>query len=89
MKAHQKYQKLTDIEIRKKCREFATECIMKQKKEFKRWGVLGDWDNHYETMDSEYESLQLEIFLKMFLDGSIYRGFRPGKYLFLYSFLVP
>jgi isoleucyl-tRNA synthetase len=63
---------LKEPELRTKCREFANSCITKQKEEFKRWGVLGDWDNCYNTMDKQYESLQLEIFLKMYLDGNVF-----------------
>jgi isoleucyl-tRNA synthetase len=66
---------LSPLEIRKKCKEFANECIEKQKLEFRRWGIFADWENYYKTMDPEYESLQLEIFLKMYLDGNVKKTF--------------
>eukprot|EP01080_Neovahlkampfia_damariscottae_P002005 gene2005-1512_t len=65
------------LEIRKKCAEFATSQIENQMKDFKRWGVLGDWDNIYTTMKPEYEASQLKIFLEMYKKGLIYKGFRP------------
>jgi isoleucyl-tRNA synthetase len=57
------------VEIRKKCSEYAKSQIENQKSDFKRFGIMGDWDNAYTTMKPEYEAAQLEIFLKMFQKG--------------------
>jgi len=44
---------------------------------FKRWGIWGDWDNPYLTLKKSYESAQIGVFGKMFLNGYIYRGLKP------------
>ena len=58
------------IEIRKKCAVYAKSQIENQMKDFKRWGILGDWNNIYTTMKPEYEASQLEIFLEMYKKGN-------------------
>ena len=69
--------KMCPTEIRRLAREFAEEAIQKQKKDFERWGVMGDWENYYTTMHPLFEAKQLEVFLSMFNQGYIYRGARP------------
>lgn len=64
-------------ELRRLCREFAGEWIGTQKEEFKRLGVIGDWDNHYETMSFHAESVIAEEFLKFLMNGTLYRGSKP------------
>ena len=56
---------------------FARETMEKQAKEFRRWGVIGDWGNPYVTMDREYEANQLKVFYEMYKKGCIYRDFKP------------
>jgi hypothetical protein len=53
---------LTPIEIRARAQQLAEAAITVQKRTFRRWGVLGDWENAYKTMDPQYEALQLGIF---------------------------
>eukprot|EP01126_Amoeba_proteus_P052622 TRINITY_DN6370_c0_g1_i4.p1 TRINITY_DN6370_c0_g1~~TRINITY_DN6370_c0_g1_i4.p1 ORF type:complete len:928 (-),score=182.85 TRINITY_DN6370_c0_g1_i4:264-3047(-) len=65
------------IEIRQVARSYALEQIELQKQAFKSWGIIGDWDNPYKTMDPEYEARQIGIFLKMFQKGLIYRALKP------------
>ena len=65
------------VKIRKNAREYAKEAIDIQKKEFQRWGILGDWENYYYTMSKDYEANQLSIFTKMHKNGLIYRDFKP------------
>lgn len=48
-----------------------------QKKEFMRWGVLGEWDTPYLTMSPEYEEQQIAVFADMVNKGLIYRDFKP------------
>lgn len=62
---------LTPQKIRTKAKEYALTQIEVQKKEFVRWGVLGEWDDPYLTMDARYEALQLEVFQSMFSAGLI------------------
>ncbi|PRP81016.1 Isoleucyl-tRNA synthetase [Planoprotostelium fungivorum] len=64
-------------DIRKKAREFAEGEVEKQKNSFKNFGVMGDWNNPYLTMDPKYEAMQLDVFKKMFSRGMIYRGKKP------------
>ncbi|MEO0292808.1 MAG: isoleucine--tRNA ligase [candidate division WOR-3 bacterium] len=65
------------LTIRKACREFASKWIEEQKKDFKRLGVLGDWENPYITMSKEYEGLELELLAKVVEKGYVYRGYMP------------
>jgi len=65
------------IEFRKECRAFAEKWIEVHKEQFKRLGVVGDWENYYSTMSFEAEA-QIVIELGKFLrEGSLYRGFKP------------
>ncbi|MEF3254052.1 MAG: isoleucine--tRNA ligase [Deferribacterales bacterium] len=64
-------------EIRKMCREYAEKYIDIQRDEFKRLGVMGDWDNPYITMDYEYEAITLKELYKFFNNGGIYKGSKP------------
>jgi isoleucyl-tRNA synthetase len=66
-----------DVELRTASEKYAASFIEIQKSEFKRWGIMGDWENCYITMSPKYESKQLEVFAKMLKDGIIYRGYRP------------
>ncbi len=72
-----KDEKLSPLEIRKKCKLHAQKFVDVQRKEFKRLGIFGDWDNAYRTMNPEYEASEIEVFGKMWKDGLIYRGLRP------------
>lgn len=65
------------MEIRKRCREYASKYFEIQKKEFPRLGVLGDWNNSYLTMDPAYEATIIEGFREIAKNGYIYRGLRP------------
>ena len=64
-------------EFRKECREFAEKWIKVHKKEFKRLGVIGDWENYYSTMSFEAESEIVRELGKFLLEGSLYRGYKP------------
>lgn len=57
------------VEIRKAARTFAAAAIREQSESFRSWGVLGDWDNPYLTMDREFEVRQLRIFQNMVRKG--------------------
>ncbi|MBI4056865.1 MAG: isoleucine--tRNA ligase [Elusimicrobia bacterium] len=63
--------------FRKSCREFAERFINIQREEFKRLGVLGDWENPYTTMLPQYESGILRVFRLLLKEGYIYRGRKP------------
>jgi len=64
-------------EFRKECRAFAEEWINVQREEFKRLGVLGDWDNPYTTMTYLAEAQIVRELGKFLMNGSLYRGSKP------------
>jgi isoleucyl-tRNA synthetase len=64
-------------EFRKECRDFAAHWIGVQREQFKRLGVLGDWDNPYTTMAFEAEATIVAELLKFAKAGRLYRGARP------------
>ena len=65
------------VSVRQAARDLATNTVEEQKKGFKDWAVMGDWDNAYRTMDKGFEIRQLDVFKKMFEKGLIYRQFKP------------
>jgi isoleucyl-tRNA synthetase len=65
------------IQFRKECREFAEKWIEIQKKEFRRLGVEGDWDNPYLTMSNQAEAQIVRELGKFLLDETLYKGARP------------
>ncbi|MCF6221714.1 MAG: isoleucine--tRNA ligase [Robiginitomaculum sp.] len=64
-------------EFRKRCREYAGEWLGVQREEFKRLGVIGDWDNPYKTMEFKSESIICGELLKIASSGQLYRGSKP------------
>ena len=64
-------------EFRKECRDFATKWIDVHKKQFKRLGVVGDWDNYYSTMSFDAEAQIVRELGKFLKEGSLYRGYKP------------
>lgn len=63
--------------IRKSARQLARQTVKNQMKEFRGFGVMADWDNHWKTMDRSFEMRQLGIFREMVDKGLIYRKFKP------------
>lgn len=68
---------LNPLQLRKKAAEFAKEAMENQRLSFKRYGVWGDWETPYMTLQPEYEAAQIKVFGDMFLKGHIYRGKKP------------
>ena len=64
-------------DFRKECREFAQKWIGIHKNEFKRLGVIGDWENYYSTMSFEAEAQIVRELGKFLVEKSLYRGFKP------------
>ena len=75
-------QKLDAAEFRQKCREYAAKQIDLQRADFKRLGVLGDWDRPYRTMDAKFEADMLRALAKIYANGHITRGFKPVHWCF-------
>lgn len=69
--------KLTPLKLRYKARDFALKAVKEQAQGFKRYGVWGDWEHPYLTMQPEYEAAQIGVFAQMVLKGYIYRGLKP------------
>jgi isoleucyl-tRNA synthetase len=63
--------------IRKACEAYARKFIDIQRAQFKRLGVLGDWENPYLTLNSEYEADELRLFADIVEKGFVYRGKKP------------
>jgi isoleucyl-tRNA synthetase len=63
--------------IRKACDAYARKYIDLQREQFKRLGVLGDWDNPYLTLNKEYEADELRLFADLVEQGFVYRGKKP------------
>ncbi|MBO5252938.1 MAG: isoleucine--tRNA ligase [Clostridia bacterium] len=68
---------ISDVELRKLCREFALDSLDVQRNSFKRLGALGEWDNPYITLIKEFEAKQIEVFSEMATKGFIYKGLKP------------
>ncbi|GER08257.1 isoleucine--tRNA ligase [Iodidimonas muriae] len=65
------------VEFRKECRAFAAKWIDRQRAQFKRLGILGNWDNPYTTMAYEAEAKIVQELLKFAMSGALYRGSKP------------
>ncbi|OEF99552.1 isoleucine--tRNA ligase [Vulcanibacillus modesticaldus] len=70
-------RKVGAIEFRNYCRDYALKYVEKQKEQFKRLGVRGDFENPYITLKPEYEAKQLKVFGEMAKKGLIYKGLKP------------
>ncbi|HEX8233091.1 MAG TPA: isoleucine--tRNA ligase [Caulobacteraceae bacterium] len=76
-KTGRRKDEIPPAEFRARCREYAAHWIEVQKAEFKRLGVLGDWDNRYSTMDFASEAAIVGEFHKFLMSGQLYRGSKP------------
>jgi isoleucyl-tRNA synthetase len=72
-----KRKEISLVEYRKLCREYALDQVEKQKGQFARLGILGEWENPYITLTNDYEANQINIFAKMVDRGLIYKGLKP------------
>jgi isoleucyl-tRNA synthetase len=63
--------------IRKACETYARKYIDLQRTQFKRLGILGDWENPYLTLNKEYEADELRLFADIVAKGFVYRGKKP------------
>ena len=73
----EKKQTKTDQEILSLCRSEADKWVNHQREQFKRLGVLADWQNPYLTMSKEYEAEEIREFARAFKRGVIYQGVKP------------
>src|SRR6202522_2880855 len=70
-------QKIDAKSFRAACREYAHKQIDAQRIDFKRLGVLGDWDHPYMTMAPRFEAEQLRAFALIIKNGHLYKGYKP------------
>jgi len=72
-----KKKDMSQVEVRRRCRSYAEKYIGIQRDEFKRLGVMGEWENPYLTMNYEYEAVIAKQCGEFALDGGLYRGKKP------------
>jgi len=68
--------KVGAAEFRERCTEYAYSYVDRQREQFKRLGVRGDWENPYITLKPEYEARQIRVFGEMAKKGYIYKGLK-------------
>lgn len=66
------------LELREKATAYAMDFVNKQREDFKRLGILGDWENPYLTLSNDYEAAIVDVFFKLRDKGFVYRGLKPG-----------
>ncbi|QKG84753.1 isoleucine--tRNA ligase [Kroppenstedtia pulmonis] len=69
-------KKMDLVAFREQCKDYALSYVDRQREQFKRLGVRGDWENPYITLDPQYEAEQIRVFGEMVKKGYVYRGFR-------------
>ncbi len=70
-------QKIDAAAFRQACREYAGKQVDRQREDFIRLGVIGDWENPYLTMNPRFEADQLRALAKIIERGHVQRGFKP------------
>ena len=70
-------RELKPLELRRKAHAYAEQQVEGQRQGFRRWGIWGEWDTPYLTLQKRYEAAQIDVFGRMVLAGHIYRGLKP------------
>ncbi len=70
-------KKLSVAEFREQCEQYALEQVDRQREQFKRLGILGEWDKPYITLDKAYEASQINVFASMVEKGLVFKGLKP------------
>jgi len=73
----EKKKKLSIIQIREKCRDYALKFVNIQRNQFRRLGVFGEWEKPYLTMNPEYEAEVLRHLAAFFASDNVYKGKKP------------
>lgn len=76
-KAGKAGHKVDAKKFRQLCRDYAREQMNRQREDFKRLGVLGDWENPYMTMNPRYEADELRALARIIERGHLYKGYKP------------
>jgi isoleucyl-tRNA synthetase len=74
---------INQADFRKKAYAYALKFVDIQREQFKRLGVIGDWDNPYLTLDRQYEEAIVRSFSELVKKGYIYRGLKPVNWCFI------
>ncbi len=72
-----KKAQMSPVELRAACRKYAEKYVAIHRREFKRLGVLGQWDRPYLTMSAEYQATIAQAFVDFLDRGYVYRGLKP------------
>ncbi len=72
-----KRKEMKAADYRALCKEYALEQVAKQKSDFIRLNIIGDWEKPYITLTNEYEAKQIEVFAKMAKKGLFFKGLKP------------
>src|ERR687887_1197995 len=72
-----KKEAMPKTEVRARCRAYAERFVAIQREEFRRLGVLGDWEHPYLTMDSSYAAEEVRALGRCLAEGLVYRGKKP------------
>ncbi|MFA5093403.1 MAG: isoleucine--tRNA ligase [Candidatus Omnitrophota bacterium] len=73
---------IQQLEFRKKAHDYAMKHVLNQKEQFKRLGILGDWEHPYLTLSHEYEEAIIRSFHDLYKKGYIQRGLKPVNWCF-------
>ncbi|HEX5434969.1 MAG TPA: isoleucine--tRNA ligase, partial [Candidatus Angelobacter sp.] len=76
-KLGRKKLEMNPADVRKACREYALKFLNLQRQQFRRLGILGDWEHPYSTMDPSYESTIVRLLFEFMEKGAVYKGLRP------------
>src|SRR5690348_12286021 len=76
-KLGRKKLEMNPADVRKACRESALKFLNLQREQFKRLGILGQWNQPYSTMDPGYESTIVRLLFDFMENGAVYKGLRP------------
>ena len=68
---------MTPIQLRERAANFAKQTVVKQSESFQRYGIMGDFEHPYLTLQPEFEAAQIRVFGEMFKKGFIFRGRKP------------
>lgn len=68
---------ISQADLRTKCRDYALKYVDRQRQQFIRLGVTGDWKHPYLTLDLTYEATNVRVFNRLYQEGLIYKGKKP------------
>lgn len=73
----EKVANMSILELRNECKKYALKQVEKQKKDFIKLGILGDFENPYITLKPEFEAEELRVFKEIYENGYVFKGLKP------------